>query len=92
MKKIHAELITVQTQKKERQAQIEPLQEWIAEVLAQVEEARNQIEQTQLECAGLMSKEVESQRVDTIKDKTAQTLTKTTKFQEQFQTITKEIE
>jgi peptidoglycan hydrolase CwlO-like protein len=60
MKKIHVELITVQTQKKERQAQIEPLQEWIAEVLAQVEEDRNQIEQTQLECAGLMSKEVES--------------------------------
>jgi hypothetical protein len=36
------ELITVQTQKQERQAQLEPLQERVAEVLAQVEEARTQ--------------------------------------------------
>jgi hypothetical protein len=40
LKKIQAELITAQTQKQERQAQIEPLQEWVAEVLAQAEEAR----------------------------------------------------
>jgi hypothetical protein len=31
---MQAELITAQTQKQERQAQIEPLQEWVAEVLA----------------------------------------------------------
>jgi hypothetical protein len=41
LKKIQAELITTQTQKQEHQAQIEPLQEWVAEVLAQAEEARN---------------------------------------------------
>jgi predicted nucleic acid-binding Zn-ribbon protein len=34
MKKLQAELTTVQTQKKERQAQMEPLQERVAEVLA----------------------------------------------------------
>jgi hypothetical protein len=92
LKKIQAELITAQTQKQERQAQIEPLQERVAEVLAQVEEARNQTTQTQLECTGLMSEEVAAQTVDTIKEKTTQALTKAAKLQEQFQTITKEIE
>jgi hypothetical protein len=82
----------VQTQKQERQAQIEPLQERVAEVLAQAEGARTQITQTQLECVGLMSDEVAVQTVDTIKEKTAQALTKATELQEKFQTITKEIE
>jgi hypothetical protein len=35
MKKMQVELIIVQTQKHERQAQIEPLQERVAEILAQ---------------------------------------------------------
>jgi hypothetical protein len=39
-----------------------------------------------------MSEEVAAQTVDTIKEKTAQALTKATELQEQFQTITKEIE
>jgi hypothetical protein len=43
LKKMQAELITAQTQKQERQAQIEPLQEWVAEVLAQAEAARTQM-------------------------------------------------
>jgi hypothetical protein len=41
-----AKLITTQEQKQERQAQIELLQEWVVEVLAQEEGARTQIEQT----------------------------------------------
>ena len=68
------------------------LQELVAEVLAQIEEARNQTTQTQLECAILMREEVEAQIVDTIKEKTVQALTKATKLQEQIQMITKEIE
>jgi hypothetical protein len=40
MKNMHTKLITVKMQKQERQAQIEPLQEQVAEVLAQEEEAR----------------------------------------------------
>jgi chromosome segregation ATPase len=47
IKKLQAELISAQTQKQERQAQMEPLQEWVAEVLAQAEEAKTQIAQTQ---------------------------------------------
>jgi hypothetical protein len=34
LKKMQAELITTQTHKQEWQTQIEPLQEWVAEVLA----------------------------------------------------------
>ena len=48
MKKLQAELTTAQTQKQERQAQIEPLQERIAVVLEQAEESRTQSTQTQL--------------------------------------------
>jgi hypothetical protein len=92
MKKMQAELITAQTQKHERQAQIEPLQERVAEVLAQAEGDKTQIAQTQAECAGLLSDEVAVQVVDTIKEKTAQALTKATELKEKFQTITKEIE
>jgi hypothetical protein len=46
MKKIQVELITTQTHKQERQAQIEPLQERVAEVLAQAEVARTYMAQT----------------------------------------------
>jgi hypothetical protein len=92
MKKMQAQLITAQTQKHERQAQIEPLQEWVAEVLVQAEGAKTQITQTHLECVGLMSDEVAVQTVDTIKEKIVQALTKETELQEKFQMITKEIE
>ena len=71
---------------------MEPLQEQVAEVLAQAEEAKIQITQTQVECVGLLSDEVAVQVVDTIKDKTVQALTQTTELEEKFQTITKEIE
>jgi hypothetical protein len=92
MKKMQAELITAQTQKQERQAQIEPLQEQVAAILAQAEGAKTQIAQTQAECARLLSDEVTVQVVDTIKKKTAQALTKARELKEKFQTITKKIE
>ena len=68
------------------------MQEQVAKVLAQAEEAKKPIAQTQLECTRMMSEEVVAQTVDTIKEKTMQALTKATELQEQFQTITKEIE
>jgi hypothetical protein len=71
---------------------MEPLQEQVAEVLAQAEEAKTQIAQTQEECAGLLSDEVAVQVVDTIKEKTVQALTQATRLKEKFQMITKEIE
>jgi peptidoglycan hydrolase CwlO-like protein len=92
MKRLQAELITVQTQKQERQAQMEPLQERVAEVLAQVEEAKTQIAQTQAECVELISDEIAVQTVDTLKEKTAQAQTQATELKEKFQAITKEIE
>jgi hypothetical protein len=50
---------------------MEPLQEWVAEVLAQEEEAKAQIAQTQAECVELISDEIPVQIVDTLKEKTA---------------------
>jgi peptidoglycan hydrolase CwlO-like protein len=58
MKRLQAELTTTQTRKKEHQAQMEPLQERVAEVIAQAEEAKTHMEQTQAECAGLISDEI----------------------------------
>jgi hypothetical protein len=40
MKKMQAEIIIAQMQKQERQVQMEPLQERVAEVLSQAEEAK----------------------------------------------------
>jgi ribosomal protein S2 len=51
MKKLQAELIVVQTKKKDRQAQMEPLQELVAEVFAQAGEANKNMEQTEAQCA-----------------------------------------
>ena len=49
---------------------METLQERVAEVLAQEEESKTQIAETQEECAGLINDEVAGQVVDTIKEKT----------------------
>jgi hypothetical protein len=92
MKRLQAELITAQTQKQERQAQMEPLQERVAEVLAQAEEAKAHIAQTQAECVELISDEIAVQIVDTLKEKTVQAQTQATELKEKFQAITKEIE
>jgi hypothetical protein len=82
----------VQTQKQERHAQMDPLQEKVAEVLAQAEEAKTQIAQTQKDCVGLLSDKVAVQVMETIKDKTVQALTQIAELNEKFHTITKDIE
>jgi uncharacterized coiled-coil DUF342 family protein len=92
MKKLQAELTTAQTQKKECQAQMEPLQERVAEVIAQAEEAKTYMAQTQAECAGLISDEIAVQTVDTLKEKTVQAQTQATELREKFQAITREID
>jgi predicted nucleic acid-binding Zn-ribbon protein len=70
MKKLQAELITAQTQKKECQAQMEPLQERATEVIAQAEEAKTYMAQTQAECARMVSDEIAVQILDALKEKT----------------------
>jgi predicted nucleic acid-binding Zn-ribbon protein len=92
MKKLQAELTTAQTQKKSVRLKWNHLQEWVAEVLAQAEEAKTHIAQTQAECAELISDEIAVQIVDTLKEKTAQVQTQATELKEKFQAITKEIE
>jgi hypothetical protein len=46
MKKLHTKLIAAQKNKKEHQDQMEPLQEWAAEVIAQAEEETMNMAQT----------------------------------------------
>jgi hypothetical protein len=45
MKKLQAELIAAQTHKKDRQAQMEPLQELAVEVIVQAEEEKKNMAQ-----------------------------------------------
>ena len=52
---------------------------------------RAQMAQTQAECVVLLSDEVVVQVVETIKEKTVQTLTTTTELREKFHMITEEI-
>jgi hypothetical protein len=75
MKKLQAYLIIVQTHKHEWQVEMEPLKEWVVEVLAQVEEANKHISQTQVKCMELISDKIAVQIVDTLKEKTAQVQT-----------------
>jgi hypothetical protein len=60
MKKLQAELIAMQTQKKDRQAQMEPLQELAVEVIAQAEEAKKNMAQIQAECTEMINEEITS--------------------------------
>jgi hypothetical protein len=71
---------------------MEPLQEWVVEFLAQVEESKAHIAQTQAECMELISDEITVQIVDTLKENTAQAQTRAKELKEKFQAITKEIE
>jgi hypothetical protein len=72
MKKLQEELIVAQTHKKERQAQMELLQERETEVISQAEEAKMNMAQTQVECARMVSDEIVVQVLDTLKEKTTQ--------------------
>jgi peptidoglycan hydrolase CwlO-like protein len=71
---------------------MESLQEQVEEVLAQVEEAKAHITQTQEECVELISDDITVQIVDTLKEKTVQAQTQAADLKEKFQEITKEIE
>jgi hypothetical protein len=71
---------------------MELLQEWVVEILAQEEEAKEKIAQIQVECVELISEEIAVQIVDTLKEKTVQAQTQAKKLKEKFQAITKERE
>jgi predicted nucleic acid-binding Zn-ribbon protein len=87
MKKLQAELTVAQTHKKERRAQMEPLQERAAEVITQAEGAKTYMAQTQAECAKMVNDEIAVQVLDALKEKTAQTQTQATELMEKFQAI-----
>jgi hypothetical protein len=58
MKDLHVELTTAQMHKKEHRAQMEQLQERVAEVIAHVEEDKTYMAYTQVECVGLIRDEI----------------------------------
>jgi hypothetical protein len=64
----------------------------VEKFIAQAEEAKKHIAQTQAECAGLISDEIVAQIVDTLKEKTAQAQTEVPELKEKFQKITREID
>jgi hypothetical protein len=82
MKKLQAELVVAQTQKKDRQAQMEPLQELAVEVIAQEEEEKKNMAQTQAECTEMIREEITTQVLDALKEKTMQACWTQTHFGE----------
>jgi hypothetical protein len=71
---------------------MEPLQEWAAEVIAQAEEAKKNMAQTQAECAGMVSDEIAVQVLDALKEKTVQAQMQATELTKKFQAIAGEID
>jgi hypothetical protein len=71
---------------------MELLQEREKKIIAQVEEAKMNMEQTQAECARMVSDEIAVQVLDALKEKTAQAQTQATDLTEKFQAITREID
>jgi hypothetical protein len=63
---------------------MEPLQEWVAEVLAKAKESKSHIAQTQAKCMELISEEIAVQIVDTLKERTTQVQTQATTLKEKF--------
>jgi hypothetical protein len=59
--------------------------------MAQVEESKTQIAETQEECAEWISEEIAVQIVETLKQKTVQAQTQSTDIKDKFQTVTREI-
>jgi hypothetical protein len=84
MKKLQVELISMKTEKKDRQAQMELLQEREVEVIVQEEEAKKKMAQIQGECAEMINKEVTVQVVDTLREKTMQAQTQVKELTEKF--------
>jgi len=70
MKKLQEKLIFAQTQKKDRQAQMESLQELAAEFIAQADEAKKKMEQNQTECAEMINEEITTQVLDALRENT----------------------
>jgi uncharacterized coiled-coil DUF342 family protein len=82
----------MQTQKKERQAQMEPLQERAAEVIAQAEDTKKNMAQTQAECTEMINDEIAVQVLDALREKTVQAQTQAKELTEKFQALAGEIE
>jgi hypothetical protein len=68
MKKLQAELIVAQTHKKDRQAQMEPLQERETKVIVQAEYAKKNMVQIQEQCTEMINKDIATQVVDALKE------------------------
>jgi septal ring factor EnvC (AmiA/AmiB activator) len=51
LKKLQADLKSMQKKKQERQVEIEPLQEKVAQIIMQLEEEKKNMAQAQMECA-----------------------------------------
>jgi hypothetical protein len=58
MKKLQTELIVAHMLKKERQDQMEILQEWVAEVISQEEDAKKNLAQTQTKCTKMIINDI----------------------------------
>jgi hypothetical protein len=78
MKKLQVKLIAAQTEKKECQDQMEPLQEQEKNIIAHAEEAKTNLARTQAECARMVNDDIALQVLDALKENTYQAQTQAT--------------
>jgi hypothetical protein len=71
---------------------MEPLQEWVAKVIALVEDAKNNMAQTHVECARMISDNIAVQVLEALKGKTTHAQTQGKELTKNFQEITGEID
>jgi non-homologous end joining protein Ku len=72
MKRLQTKLIATQTQKKDRQAQMEPIQEQAVEVIGEEEEAKKNMAQTH---AKMINNDSTMQVLDALRENTMQAKT-----------------
>jgi hypothetical protein len=66
---------------------MEPLQDLTTKIIAQAEEAKKKMAQTQAECATMINEDITVKVLDALKEKTVQAQTQENELTEKFQTL-----
>jgi hypothetical protein len=92
MKTLQTKLKTSQTNKQEREAQLEPLQEQVALMIVNLEEEKKSMAQAHSEGTTLLQEEITTQIVEALTDKVVQVKEKRKELVERFHSLEKVVQ
>jgi hypothetical protein len=92
MKKLQAELIAVQTQKQERQVQMEPLQELAVIDYRAVGGGKEEHGASTAECATMIQEEITMQALEALTEKAVQVQTRGRELADKFHSLAEVVE